>query len=173
MSNRGCGRAAEPAAANAGNAASPGCVKLTASRLRRPPPPSPTVPSESPFKSRGGAHRLVAACRYSIDGLRAAWRAEAAFRQELALCVVLAPIALWLPISALETLALLGVLVLLLVVELLNSALEAVVDRVGLERHDLSKRAKDLGSAAVMLVLLLAGTTWATVLWPLVARMLR
>ncbi len=130
------------------------------------------MPSESPFKSRGGAGRLVAACRYSIDGLRAAWRAEAAFRQELVLCALLAPVALWLPISALEKLALIGVLVLLLVVELLNSALEAVVDRVGLERHDLSKRAKDLGSAAVMLVLLLAGLTWTIVLWPLLARVL-
>jgi len=123
--------------------------------------------SDSPFKSRGGFARIVAAGRNSLAGLRAAWRDEAAFRQELALCAVLAPIALWVPVGALEKLALVGVLAVLLIVELLNSALEAVVDRVGLERHDLSKQAKDLGSAAVLIALLLVGATWATVLWPL------
>lgn len=129
--------------------------------------------THSPFKSRGGLGRLLGATRYSIDGLRAAWREEAAFRQELTTCAVLVPVALWLPVSRMETLALLGVLLALLVVELLNSALEAVVDRIGLERHDLSKRAKDLGSAAVMLTLLAVCATWATVLWPLVAGALR
>ena len=127
-------------------------------------------PSESPFKSRGGLARLLAATRYSLDGLRAAWSLEAAFRQELALCAVLVPIALWLPVSRLESLALVGALALLLIVELLNSALEAVVDRVGVERHPLSKRAKDIGSAAVMVALMLVATTWAVVLWPLAAR---
>jgi diacylglycerol kinase (ATP) len=102
-----------------------------------------------------------------VAGLRAAWRDEAAFRQELALCAVLVPIALWVPVGALEKLALIGVLAVLLIVELLNSALEAVVDRVGVERHALSKQAKDLGSAAVLVTLLLVGATWATVLWPL------
>ena len=123
--------------------------------------------SDSPFKSRGGFARIAAAGRNSISGLRAAWRDEAAFRQELALCAVLVPIALWVPVGALEKLALVGVLAVLLIVELLNSALEAVVDRVGLERHALSKQAKDLGSAAVLIALLLVGATWATVLWPL------
>jgi diacylglycerol kinase (ATP) len=130
------------------------------------------VSPSSPFKSRGGLGRLVGATRYSIDGLRAAWREEAAFRQELALAAVLVPIALWLPVSALERLALVGALLLLLIVELLNSALEAVVDRIGVERHELSKRAKDLGSAAVMVALLLLAASWGTVLWPLVARAL-
>ena len=102
--------------------------------------------SDSPFKSRGGFARIAAAGRNSLAGLRAAWRDEAAFRQELALV---------------------GVLAVLLIVELLNSALEAVVDRVGLERNALSKQAKDLGSAAVLIALLLVGATWATVLWPL------
>ncbi len=123
--------------------------------------------SDSPFKSRGGFARIAAAGRNSMDGLRAAWRDEAAFRQELALCAVLVPIALWVPVGSLETLALIGVLAVLLIVELLNSALEAVVDRVGLERHALSKQAKDLGSAAVLIALVLVGATWATVLWPL------
>jgi diacylglycerol kinase (ATP) len=123
--------------------------------------------SDSPFKSRGGFARIAAAGRNSLAGLRAAWRDEAAFRQELALCAVLVPIALWMPVGALEKLALVGVLAVLLIVELLNSALEAVVDRVGLERHALSKQAKDLGSAAVLVALLLVGATWATVLWPL------
>jgi diacylglycerol kinase (ATP) len=123
--------------------------------------------SNSPFKSRGGFARIAAAGRNSLAGLRAAWRDEAAFRQELALCAVLVPIALWVPVGALSKLALVGVLAVLLIVELLNSALEAVVDRVGLERHDLSKQAKDLGSAAVLIALLLVGATWATVLWPL------
>ncbi len=126
--------------------------------------------SSSPFKSHGGFARILAAGRYSIGGLRAAWQGEAAFRQELALCAVLVPIALWLPVPALHRLALVGVLLLLLIVELLNSALEAVVDRVGTEPHELSKRAKDLGSAAVMLALVLVGATWLVVLWPLAAR---
>ena len=125
----------------------------------------PSVTSPSPFKSRGGAQRLLAATRYSISGLKAAWRDEAAFRQELAACAVLMPLALWLPVSLLERIALLGVLVLVLIVELLNSAVEAAVDRVGVERHELAKRAKDLGSAAVMIALLFAATTWGVVLW--------
>lgn len=126
----------------------------------------------SPFKSRGGLGRLVAATRYSIDGLRAAWRDEAAFRQELVACAVLVPIALGLPVSPLERLALLAVLALLLIVELLNSALEAAVDRVGIERNTLSKKAKDLGSAAVMVTIVLALATWAVVLWPVLKRVL-
>ncbi len=128
--------------------------------------------SDSPFKQRRGIARVAAAMRNSIAGLREAWRGEAAFRQELALCAVLAPIALWLPVTRIESLALVGVLGLLLVVELLNSAIEAVVDRVGLDPHPLSKRAKDLGSAAVFVALALVGLTWAVVLWPLAARAL-
>ncbi len=118
----------------------------------------------SEFKSKSGLKRITSALGYSIDGLRAAWRHEHAFRQEM---MVVAPgivIALLLPVSRLEKLALVAVLLLVLIVELLNSAVEAVVDRVSFERHPLSKNAKDLGSAAVLLACLLAAATWAVVL---------
>ena len=112
-----------------------------------------------------GMTRLIKACGYSWAGLRAAWRHEAAFRQEVLLLIVLGPAALWLGQTAMERLLLLGSGLLLLVVELLNSAVEAVTDRVGIEPHELSARAKDLGSAAVMLSLLLVAVVWATLLW--------
>jgi len=143
----------------------------TASR-HAPPSLRRTMPPDRPFKSRGGGARILAATRYSIDGLLAAWREEAAFRQELALCAVLLPIAFWLPVSRTESLALVAVLALLLIVELLNSALEAVVDRIGTDPHPLSKRAKDLGSAAVLVALALVAATWGVVLWPYVVRTL-
>lgn len=123
--------------------------------------------SESQFKSVGGLARLGRAWCYSWQGLKEAWRVEAAFRQELCLCALLVPLALCLPVSALERAVLLGVLLLLLIVELLNSALEAVVDRISLEHHELSRRAKDFGSAAVLLSLLLVALLWVTILLPL------
>jgi diacylglycerol kinase (ATP) len=126
------------------------------------------VPSLPP-KPLVGIARIVAALRHSADGLVEAFRSEAAFRQELALCAVLIPLAVWLPVGGLERLLLIGSLVAVLVVELLNTAIEAVVDRVGLERHPLSKTAKDIGSAAVLLTLLMAAGTWLTVTWPLLA----
>jgi diacylglycerol kinase (ATP) len=119
----------------------------------------------SEFKSKSGFRRIVAACGYSMEGLRSAWRHEHAFRQELLLLVAGTVIAFLLRISAFERLALIGVLVLVLIVELLNSALEAVVDRISLERHPLSKNAKDFGSAAVFLTCLLALAAWAVVLF--------
>ncbi|HEX8604436.1 MAG TPA: diacylglycerol kinase [Pseudoduganella sp.] len=119
----------------------------------------------SEFKSKGGLRRILAACSYSRDGLQTAWRHEHAFRQELILFTVAAVVALGLPVSAFQKLALIAVMVLVLIVELINSAIEAIVDRVSLERHPLSKNAKDLGSAAVMLACLLAGATWAVVLF--------
>lgn len=122
----------------------------------------------SEFKSKSGVKRVFSAFVYSIDGLRTAWRYEHAFRQELMVAVPGIVIALMLPISRFEKLALIGVLVLVLVVELLNSAIEAVVDRVSLDRHLLSKNAKDLGSAAVMLSCLFALVTWGVVLYPVV-----
>jgi diacylglycerol kinase (ATP) len=121
----------------------------------------------SQFKSKSGLKRISSALGYSIDGLRAAWRHEHAFRQELMVAVPGIVIALLLPVSAPEKLALVAVLLLVLIVELLNSAIEAVVDRVSLERHVLSKNAKDLGSAAVLLACVLALATWAVVLYPL------
>lgn len=123
--------------------------------------------SGSDFKSKGGVGRIFSALRYSIDGFKAAWRNEHAFRQELALVVLGVVIALILPVTARDKVALIGVLVLVLIVELLNSAIEATIDRISLERHQLSKNAKDFGSAAVLLSLLLAGAVWAVILWPL------
>ena len=120
----------------------------------------------SPFKSRGGFERLRAAVKYSLNGFRQAWHEEAAFRQELMLCAALLPVALFVPVSVVERIVLVGSGVLVLVVELLNSAIEAVVDRVSFDRHELSQRAKDLGSAAVMLSLLLAGLCWLAILGP-------
>ncbi len=112
-----------------------------------------------------GLRRVLLAAGYSIKGLRAAWCQEAAFRQELILCLVLIPIALWLDFSVMERLLLVAVLVQVLVVELLNSAIEAAIDRIGPEPHELSGQAKDLGSAAVFLSLLLAAVVWLSLLW--------
>lgn len=122
------------------------------------------------FKSKSGAKRIFAAFFYSIAGLKAAWKNEHAFRQEVALVVPAVIVALLLPVSALEKLMLIGVLVMVLIVELVNSAIEAIVDRVSLERHPLSKNAKDFGSAAVLLALLLAIATWAVIVLPLLLR---
>lgn len=122
--------------------------------------------SESPFKSAGGFHRLSGALRYSWQGLCAAWQHEAAFRQELLLLALLAPLALWLSASPAELLLLLGSFVFVLIVELMNSALEAVADAVTLERHPLIGRAKDLASAAVFLSLALASCIWLVTLGP-------
>lgn len=112
-----------------------------------------------------GVRRLLHATRYSAQGFLHAWRHEAAFRQELALTILLLPLALWLGRNAFEVLLLVGSCLLVLVVELLNSAIEATVDRVGQEHHELSGRAKDLGSAAVFLSLVLLGATWLTIAW--------
>jgi diacylglycerol kinase (ATP) len=111
-----------------------------------------------------GLKRLLCATRYSFAGLSWAWRKESAFRQELLLVIVLAPFACYLGSSGMERAVLLGVLMLVLVVELLNSALEAVVDRFGDGHHELSKAAKDLGSAAVFIALVNVIVVWALVL---------
>ena len=108
--------------------------------------------------------RIVNATGYSLQGLRAAWRHEAAFRQECVVAALLVPCAFWLGEDLAETALLLAVLGLVLVVELLNSAVEAAVDRIGSERHPLAGRAKDLGSAAVFVSLLLAAVVWALML---------
>lgn len=127
----------------------------------------PPVQSDaSSLKSKSGLKRIAAAAGYSVEGLRTAWRAEHAFRQEVVLFAIASGIALFLPVPATHKLLLIGVMVLVLIVELVNSALEAIVDRVSLERHPLSKAAKDLGSAAVCLALLLAGATWAVIVLP-------
>lgn len=119
----------------------------------------------NPHKGRTGLARVVHAAGYSGAGLSAAWRHEAAFRQELVAALLMAPASLWLGGTWAERALLLACLVLVLVTELLNSAVEAVVDRVSFELHDLSKRAKDYGSAAVLLALLLCGGVWIAALW--------
>jgi diacylglycerol kinase (ATP) len=121
----------------------------------------------SEFKSKSGFKRIFFAFFYSIDGFKSAWKNEHAFRQELMIVIPGVCVALLLPVGALEKLLLIGVLVLVLIIELLNSAVEAAVDRVSLERNPLSKNAKDFGSAAVFLAALFAAVTWTVVLLPL------
>ena len=121
-------------------------------------------PHPSKHKSKGGFGRVFKAGGYSLSGLRAALRYEAAFRQELLLVLILAPLAFWIGQGALQIILLLSSLVLVLIVELLNSAIEAVADAVTLENNELIGRAKDLGSAAVMVSLLLAVALWITLL---------
>ncbi len=111
-----------------------------------------------------GLKRLINACYFSVAGFKATWIHEEAFRQEVILFLVGTPLAIWLGQTPIEKLLMIGSLVLVLLVELLNSAVEAVVDRVGLEHHELSGRAKDIGSAAVMLSLAWAAVTWALIL---------
>ncbi len=111
-----------------------------------------------------GFKRLINACFFSAAGFKATWIHEEAFRQEVILFVISTPLAIWLGQSIVEKLLLIGSIVLVMLVELLNSAVEAVVDRVGFEHHELSARAKDIGSAAVMMSLAWAATTWALIL---------
>jgi diacylglycerol kinase (ATP) len=116
------------------------------------------------MKGKRGLQRILNATRYSLDGLRAAWDNEDAFRQEVILAVILIPTALLLRLPLVETILLVGVVMLVLIVELLNSGIEAAIDRDSYEINALGKRAKDIGSAAVMLSLLLALGTWIAVL---------
>jgi len=113
-----------------------------------------------------GVARIVAAFFNSLKGFKAAWLNEAAFRQEVVLFVVGAPLGLWLGKTGVEKALLAGCLLLVLVVELLNTGIEIVVDRISFERHELSGRAKDVGSAAVLTSLILAGLVWLLVLVP-------
>ena len=119
---------------------------------------------ESPFKGKTGLRRVWNALHYSMAGLQAAFRHEDAFRQELLLSVLLISASFFLPVSGLGRALMIGSVFLVLIVELLNSAVEAVVDRVSLEHHILSKRAKDIGSAAVLLSLINVVVVWACVL---------
>ncbi len=116
-------------------------------------------------KSAGGLHRLVDATVYSIRGLKVCWTQEAAFRQELVAVLVLVPAAFWLGTTTTQRILLLSTCFLVLIVELLNSAIEAVVDRIGMEDHPLSGRAKDMGSAAVLLSLIASAVIWGLVAW--------
>jgi diacylglycerol kinase (ATP) len=125
---------------------------------------------ESPHKSKSGLVRIWRAFRYSLEGFAAAIRHEHAFRQELMLFVLMLPFALLMQFTAIERALLIASLMLVLIVELLNSAVEAVVDRVSMDDHDLSKRAKDIGSAAVFLSLVLTGVVWLLIAGPAVMR---
>lgn len=120
--------------------------------------------SESPFKGLRGVARIRQAFFNSVTGLGAALKHEAAFRQELLLAAILIPVALVSPASPLGRALMVGSVMLVLMVELLNSAIEATVDRISLERHELARRAKDMGSAAVLLSLLNVIAVWALVL---------
>ena len=115
-----------------------------------------------------GLKRIFRATGFSLKGLGAAWKHEAAFRQELILAILMLPVALLLNVSVIEKLLMIFTLFVVLIVELLNSAVEAVVDRISDEIHPLSGRAKDIASAAVFLSLCLCGLTWAVILLPLI-----
>ncbi len=119
----------------------------------------------NPYKGRTGLTRIVRAAGYSMQGLQAAYRGESAFRQEFWLAAIMLPAAFWLGRGWMEVALLAGSVMLVLIVELLNSGIEAAIDRVSFEIHDLSKRAKDLASAAVLLSLLLCSGIWMAALW--------
>jgi diacylglycerol kinase (ATP) len=131
--------------------------------------PQPTahnpMPDQSPFKGKTGLTRLSKALSYSIAGLRAAYGHEQAFRQEVWLACVLIPLSLVLPATGTGHALMVGSVLFLLVVELINSAIEAAIDRISLEHHSLSKRAKDVGSAAVFVSLVNIVATWGLVLF--------
>jgi diacylglycerol kinase (ATP) len=120
---------------------------------------------ESPFKGKTGLRRLMNAFGYSVEGFKAAFKHEDAFRQEVFIAAVLIPLALYLEHAALHRILMIGSVLLVLIVELLNSAVEAVVDRVSIERHVLAKRAKDIGSAAVFIALTNVVMTWGFILF--------
>lgn len=126
-------------------------------------PPEPTSPV-NPQKTRTGINRVWHAAGYSVEGLRAGWN-EKAFRQEAIAAMVLIPASLWLGQSWVEVALLAGSVVIVMIVELLNTGIETAIDRIGPEWHDLSKRAKDMGSAAVLLALLLCMGTWAAAIF--------
>ncbi|MBV6474612.1 MAG: Diacylglycerol kinase [Rhodocyclaceae bacterium] len=120
---------------------------------------------ENAFKGKKGLRRILNAFRYSLAGLAAAYRHEEAFRQETWLALILVPAALFMPVAGLGKALMVGSVLLVLMVELLNSAIEAVVDRVSLDHHELAKRAKDIGSAAVFVSLANVPAVWALVLF--------
>ncbi len=130
-----------------------------------PPIPSPEpAPPVNPQKARSGLSRIWHATGYSIEGLKAGWH-EKAFRQEAIAAVVLLPASLWLGTNWVEVALLAGSVLIVMIVELLNTGIETAIDRIGPEWHDLSKRAKDMGSAAVLLALLLCTGIWGAALF--------
>lgn len=126
--------------------------------------PPQALSDPNPQKLRTGLNRVWHAIGYSLAGLRAGW-AEPAFRQEAIAAIVLLPASFWLARNWVEAALLAGSVLIVMIVELLNTGIETVVDRIGPEWHDLSKRAKDMGSAAVLLSVLVCGGTWVAALW--------
>lgn len=118
----------------------------------------------SDLKGKSGIRRLMNATRYSWQGYKAAWQTEEAFRQEAILAMIMIPVAILLPLELLEKLLMISTVVLVVIVEIVNSAIEATIDRFGNEIHPLSGKAKDLGSGAVLLALLLCGGVWISIL---------
>ncbi|KAF1030239.1 MAG: Diacylglycerol kinase [Burkholderia plantarii] len=127
-------------------------------------PLAPLPPN--PYKGNRGLTRAWYALKHSINGFRVAIREESAFRQELTLAAILLPIGVFVPVDPVAHALLIGSVLLVLIVESLNSSVEAAIDRISLERHELSKRAKDLGSAAVTVALCACLATWGLILWP-------
>jgi diacylglycerol kinase (ATP) len=125
---------------------------------------TPPQDAESPFKGKTGLVRVWNAFRYSLAGLAAAYRHEDAFRQEVWLAAIMLPAAFLAPVDNIGRALMIGSVLLVLVIELLNSAIEAAVDRISLENHRLAKRAKDIGSAAVLIALINVAATWMLVL---------
>ncbi len=123
----------------------------------------PIYMHESPFKGKTGLTRLWHAMLNSLSGFQLAYQHESAFRQEILMALVLLPAAFWLGRSTLERILLIGSVLMVLIVELLNSSVEAAIDRIGFERHELSKRAKDIGSAAVFIALVVLVLTWGLI----------
>jgi diacylglycerol kinase (ATP) len=126
--------------------------------------PTPSNPVVNPQKTRKGISRILHAAGYSLQGLRAGW-GETAFRQEAIFSCFLLPLAFWLGQGWVEIALLFGTVLLVMIVELLNTGIESAIDRIGPEWHDLSKRAKDMGSAAVLLSLLLCLGVWSAAIW--------
>jgi diacylglycerol kinase (ATP) len=142
-----------------------------------PPPNEPANADDpfaplpfNPYKGNRGLTRAWHAMKNSLNGFRVAIREESAFRQELTLAAILLPCSIFVPVTPVERAVLIASVLLVLMVELLNSSVEAAIDRISLERHELSKRAKDFGSAAVMVALLVCVLTWGLIVGPLLWR---
>ena len=131
------------------------------------------TPVASPFKGKTGLVRIFHAFLNSCAGLRDAFRLESAFRQELLLAAILIPLALWMPVDAVAKALLVASVLLVMVVELLNTGVEVAIDRISYEHHSLSKRAKDIGSAAVLVSLVLMAAVWALIAGPVLLAALR
>ncbi len=120
---------------------------------------------ESPYKGKTGLRRLINAFGYSLEGIKAAYKNEDAFRQEVLMAIVLIPLAIYLGANGMERAFMIASVLLVIIVELLNSSIEATVDRISLENHNLAKRAKDIGSAAVLLSLINLAVVWGLVIF--------